>query len=149
MDLSWPPSPGHSINGSTPKETYLGLHKMMHLQSAQYMADFIKKAGKGAYLYCQDITRAYCQLPLDPADWPLVCFAINSRYYADISLPFSLNWAVASCEDTTWLMVRHLNSQRTTLLNYIDDFWEGSLLQRPRHSRFQQVESRTQMAQPQ
>ena len=86
MDLSWPPTPTHSVYGVTPKETYLGLPKKMCLLSSQDMANLIKEAHSGSYLYCSDIARAYHQLPLDPADWPLVCFIIDDRYYADISL---------------------------------------------------------------
>ena len=52
MDLSWPPPLRHIVNGGTPKETYLGLYKKMHLPSAKDMVDLIKKAGKGEYLYC-------------------------------------------------------------------------------------------------
>ena len=115
MDLSWAHAPGHSTNRDTPKETYLGLHKKMDLPSAQDMVDCIKKAVKGAYLYCRDITRAYHQLPLDPAEWLLVCFIIDSRYYTDISISFALGWAVASCQDATGLIVRLLNSQSTTV----------------------------------
>ena len=51
------------------------------------MADLIKQAGSGCYLYCIDIARAYRQLPLDPLDWPLVCFMVKEKFYTDISLP--------------------------------------------------------------
>ena len=46
-------------------------------------------------------------------------------YIADyVSLPFGLYWAVASCQDTTSLIARHLTPQGITLLNYIDDLVE-------------------------
>ena len=80
----------------------------MHLPSAQDMVDLIKKAGTGCYLYCRDIARAYRQLHLDPLDWALVCFMVTGKFDADINLPFGLQCAAASCQDTTGLVVRHL-----------------------------------------
>ena len=46
----------------------------MRLTLAQYFASLIRRAGKGAWLFSCDISRVYQQLPLDAADWPLVCF---------------------------------------------------------------------------
>ena len=108
----------------------MGNPKKMHLPSTQDMARCIRQTGKGAFLYCCDVPYVYCQLPLDPADWPLVCFAVDRRYYTDVSLPFSLCWAAASCQDVTDLMARHIGKQGIQVLNYIDDFgWVGGHLQ--------------------
>ena len=70
MDLSWPLPPAASINGVTPKDTYLGMPQKMHLASTQDLAQLIHQARKGAHLYCCDISCAYHQLPLDLVDWP-------------------------------------------------------------------------------
>ena len=86
MDLSWPLSPWCSMNGGTRKDTFHGQHHKMHLLSAQDLANITKKVGKGVYPYCRDIARAYCQLPLDPCDWPLVCFDHDGSYYANVRL---------------------------------------------------------------
>ena len=122
LDLSWPAPPVCSVNGGTPTETYLGRPKKMHLPSAQDMVDLIKEAGTGCFLYCRVIARAYRQLPLDLLDWLLVCFMVKGKFYADISLLFCLQWATASCQDTTWLVARHLQGQGVSILHYIDDF---------------------------
>ena len=74
MDLSWPLLPLISINSGTPRESFPGSYKKMHLPSAQHFCDLIRTAGKGYYLYSADVAWAYRQLPLDPGDWPLVCF---------------------------------------------------------------------------
>ena len=68
MDLSWPHPPGISRNRCKPKDTYLSALRNMHLPSAQHLAYLIKKAGKGCFLYCCDIARAYRHLPLDSGD---------------------------------------------------------------------------------
>ena len=104
IDLSWPLPPEHSVNRGTPKDIFMGLPKQMHLPSAHNMAYLIKHAGKGFFRYSCEIANAYSQLLLDPAGWPLVCFMVEERYYADIRHPFGLQWAVASCEDVTGLV---------------------------------------------
>ena len=122
MDLSWPLPPGFSVNGCTPKESFLGVHKKMHLPSASDFCDLIRKAGRGCFLFATDVARAYDQLPLDPTDWPLVCFTFEGRFFVDISLRFDLRWAASHCQDATSLVSRELRRRGLSLLNYIDDF---------------------------
>ena len=93
MDLLWPLPPGVSTNGGTPRDSFLGVPKKMHLPSASNYCDLIRKDGRGCYLYATDVARAYRQLRLDPADWPLICFQFEGRYFIDISLPIGLRWA--------------------------------------------------------
>ena len=122
MDLSWPLPPGLSINGGTPRDYFFGAPKKMHLPSAGDYCELIRRAGRVCYLYAMDVARAYRQLQLDPADWPLVCFLFEGRYFVDISLPFGLRWAASHCQDITNLMAAELRRRGVTLLNYIDDF---------------------------
>ena len=82
MDLSWPLPPR-------------GQHKWRDSQrflpgDTKKNAFAIRQAGKGCYMYATDVARAYRHLPLDAADWPLICFLFEGRYYIDISLPFGL-----------------------------------------------------------
>ena len=71
------------------------------------MVHLIRQAGNRAYRYC---CNAYCQLKLDTADWLFMCFMVEGWCYADVSLPFSLHW-VASCQDVTGLVAKHLDKQ--------------------------------------
>ena len=48
MDLSWALPPGYSVNGSTPKDTFLGKSKKMHLPTVHDMASLICHTGRGA-----------------------------------------------------------------------------------------------------
>ena len=80
MDLSLPAPPGHNVNGGTPTDTYLGIPKRMHLPFSQDMADLIKAAGPGCFLYCRDIATAYRQQSINPADWSLVCFVVEGHF---------------------------------------------------------------------
>ena len=98
MDLSWPLPPGISVNGCTPRDLFLGGMKKMHLPSGNDFCKLIRWAGKGCFLYATDVARAYRQLPLNPGDWPLVCFQFEDRYYIDINLPFGLRWVACHCQ---------------------------------------------------
>ena len=74
MDLSWPLPSSPCVNGGMPSDTYLGVFKKMRLPSAQDLTSFTRKVGSGGWLLHCGVTRAYCQLPVNPADWPLVCY---------------------------------------------------------------------------
>ena len=69
-----------------------------------------------------NITHANHQLPLDPVDWPLICFMEGDRYFTDVSLPFCMRWAASAWQDTTSVVAQHLNKQGACALNYIDNF---------------------------
>ena len=43
MYLSWPWSPGSSLNGGTPKDTYFSVLKKMRLPSALNLASLIRE----------------------------------------------------------------------------------------------------------
>ena len=90
-----PTPPGVSLNGCTPRESFLGNPKKMHLPSATDFCDLIRRAGKGCFLFATDVARAYHQLPLDPRDWPRVCFTFECRFVVNISLPYGLRWAAS------------------------------------------------------
>ena len=68
-------------------------------------------------MYSADVVRAYRQLPLDPGDWPLVCFNVNGADYTNISFLFSLCWAAAHCQDIISLITRQLNHGGATVLS--------------------------------
>ena len=108
----------------------------MHLPSAGDYCDLIKSAGRGCYLYATDVARAYRQLPLDPADWPLVCFLFEGRYFVDISLPFGLRWAASHCQDVTNIVAAELRRHGATLLNYIDEFGGVAVSSAIAHTHF-------------
>ena len=94
----------------------------MHLPSPRDLCDLIRRVEKGSFLCSADVARAYRQLPLDPGDWPLVCFRFQGSYYTDISLPFTLRCAAAHCQDVTSTITRELNRKGAAIPSYIDDF---------------------------
>ena len=86
------------------------------------MVDLIRTAGRGSYMFCCDIARAYKQLPLDPADWQLICLKAQGKYFVDVSLSFGLHWAAACCQNVTTLINRALKEEGIEVLSCIDDF---------------------------
>ena len=86
------------------------------------MADLIHRTGRGSYMFCCDIARVYRPLPLDPADWLLICLKAQDKYFVDVSLPFRLHWVAACCQDVTTLITKALKKEGGEVLAYIDDF---------------------------
>ena len=70
-----------SVNGCTPKKSFLGIHKKMHLPSASDFCDIIRKAGRGFFLFATDVARATASFPRTPETglssvyfgWPFYC----------------------------------------------------------------------------
>ena len=52
----------------------------------------------------------------------LVCLKAGDSYHTDVTLPFSLHWDMACCQDVTSLIIKDLVGKGLHLLNYIDDF---------------------------
>ena len=94
----------------------------MHLPSARDMMDIIRKVGHSCFLYFCDLSQAYRQLPLDLADWLLVCIKVQKQFLINISLPFDLRWAADCCQDVPSLIDRNLINQGLQVFKYIYDF---------------------------
>ena len=99
-----------------------------------------EKLAWGSFLFPKDVARAYRQLPLDPRDWPLVCFTVEDRFYMDIIVPFGLRWSASHCQDATNLVSRELRRWGISLLNYIDDFGGVTSSQFEAESHFFQLQ---------
>ena len=70
------------------------------------MAHLIQQVGRG-----YTSTAATSHKPTD---------SVEGQYYMDINLRFGLCWAVASCQEVTSLVVKHLSKHGLHLLKYID-----------------------------
>ena len=88
MDLSWSHPPAVSVNGFTPKDTYQGDQKKMHLPSVRDVVQLIQETGK--LFSCTVMT---FHKPIDSSRWTHV-----TGHW----------WAVFCCQDITSLEVRSL-----------------------------------------
>ena len=91
MDLSFPPE--RSVNDGIFKNVYLGEFYKLSFPSIDSLIEIIWKKGTGAYLFKRDLSRAYRQSPVDPADYPFLGYSWRNAFYCDIVLPFGLRSA--------------------------------------------------------
>ena len=77
MDSSWPLPPGVSVNGGTPRESFLGTPKKMHLESASDLCDLIRRTGKGCFLVCHRCGQGL--LPVSPGPQGLASCLFDIR----------------------------------------------------------------------
>jgi hypothetical protein len=101
MDLSFPKDPLHSVNSGTPTESYIGTPAKLHLPSPQTLAQLIKAAGRGCYIYSLDVARAFRQLPVCPSSMSWLGLRTPRGIYVDLSLPFGARWASYCCQQVT------------------------------------------------
>jgi hypothetical protein len=122
VDLSFPHPPRHSVNSGTPTDVYDGTPYKLTLPTSEKYMQLIRGAGKGCYLYSADISRAFRQMPQDPASWPLTCIKTEQGFFVDVSLPFGLRWAAMACQRATNVVSHIMQKNGHKVLNYIDDF---------------------------
>ena len=63
-----------SLNNNTPADSYMGQPIEYSYPKIEDFRRLVIKCGKGCKLWKRDLSRYYLQLPLDPLDYPLVCF---------------------------------------------------------------------------
>ena len=92
------------------------------LPTVDYMEGRLLQLGRGAYLYKTDLARGYRQLRVDPADWPLLGFTHEGKYYFDLCPPFGLRTS-ALCMQRTSEAISWIHGKRGFLSRpYLDDF---------------------------
>jgi len=121
LDLSFPHAPGHSVNGGTPTDVYEDKPYKLRLPTIQDLAALVVKCGPGSFLFSRDIARCYRQLPIDPADWPLVGLHTQEGHFTDLSLPFGLRWAAMAAQRTMQVIAHRCSRDDTDIVVYIDD----------------------------
>ena len=120
MDLSWPH--GASVNDGVLKDSYLQTTYDLRYPSIDLITDCLRKLGPSAQIYKVDISRAFRQIKVDPADIDLLGIKFNQKYYIDRSIPFGFRHGsqiFQRCTDA----IRHIMASHGfhTFFNYIDD----------------------------
>jgi hypothetical protein len=82
----------------------------------------MNKMGRGCLMYKTDLRRAYRQIPVDPGEYPFLCYTWRGNIYADTVLPFGLRSAAMSCQRTTRALSFIHNTLGYTSDVYLDDF---------------------------
>ena len=77
---------GVSINNFTPPNVYLNTVYKLQYPTIDNITEALVSLGQGAYLYKIDLSRAFCQLRIDPMDYNLLCLKWGDSYYSDAFL---------------------------------------------------------------
>ena len=119
VDLSWPK--GASVNDFVHKCKYLDTYFTLQYPSVYDITNKLKDLGPGALLFKVEISRAFRQLRIDPADIDLLGI-VHNHLYLDGSVPFRFRLGSGffeRCIDA----IRYITKchGHNALLNYIDD----------------------------
>lgn len=84
--LSFPE--GLSVNDGIPREFC-----SVQYQNIDHAVALIRKFGKGALMSKTDIENAFRLMPISPADYELLGFCVDNKYYYDKTLPQGLGYS--------------------------------------------------------
>ena len=91
------------------------------------LTDTLRKLGRGAVLYKIDLSRAFCQLRIDPHDFNLLCLKWEGKYYIDLYCPFGHKSGSMSMSRLTQLFTYIMREKGYTICSYVDDMIGCSL----------------------
>ena len=119
LDLSHPDE--NSVNDGIKKDYYLGEYDKLQFPSVDNLVEQIMKIGKGAKVFKVDLSRAYRQIGIDPADVPLLGFYWNGAYFFDVVLSMGGRNSARSCQKVTSAVVFIFFNNGFFAVNYLDD----------------------------
>ena len=93
MDLIWPKS--LSVNNGVDKDKYLNTPYLLNYPSIDNITASLCKLGPAAQLFKIDISRAFCQIQVDPGDIDLLGLQINDQYFIDLSIILMISFLLA------------------------------------------------------
>ena len=120
IDLSFPE--GASVNDGILKNFHQGADSTYSLPTALDLADQLLQAGRGAFMWKSDLTRAYRQLRIDPLDYPLLAIKHDNAYYLDVCPSFGCRASGGAQQRVSNAVVDLMKDQGHTILAYVDDF---------------------------
>ena len=118
-----------SLNNCTPAGVYLSQPFTYDFPRIEDFKRFVLECGRGCFIWKRDLSRYYLQLPLDPAEYPRVCFVWRNLMFFFCALMFGLRHAGLQGQKVTtavtWIHRRlGLETEIEELfnsLNYSDD----------------------------
>ena len=119
MDLSYPE--GNSINDGIDKDWCLGQFKKLELPSVDNLADKVFKLGRNCKIFKVDLSRAYCQIFLDPRDINWVGYIYNGKFYFDTTLSMGSRSSAKCCQKVSSAIVFIYAKWGYFAINFLDD----------------------------
>ena len=86
IDFSWPQEA--IVNYFTKCNEYLGTVLKLNYPSVHTFVECLISIGKGCEMLKIELPRAFRQLKVDPADYPLLCLQWQDSYYLDTAFAF-------------------------------------------------------------
>ena len=120
LDLSYG---DHSLNKATNRECFDGKPFTLKLPSLDHLISDLEKYGPDARLFKLDISRAFRNVRVDPADAIHLGVMWQNKYYIDKNLAFGAVHGTAIFERVSNLIHFILAKQGFKVLNYIDDIY--------------------------
>ena len=120
VDLSFPGA--QSVNAGIRRAQYQGKPYTYTLPGIMDLADEVARLGRGCYVWCADLARAYRQLRTCPLSTPLLGIMFGNKFYVDAAPPFGCRTSSMACARTTGAVVYLLRKRRHFALCYLDDF---------------------------
>jgi len=119
-DLSFPR--GRSVNDGIQLESYLGGSGKVTYPTVDDFIQLIQARGQGSLLFKRDLSRAYRQFFLDPADVYFQGFRWRDGVYFDCALVMGCKSAALMCQRTTSAIASFMELQGVSICSYLDDF---------------------------
>jgi len=79
-----------SLNNNTPRDTDLNNPCVYDYPFVDDFKQLILEEGRGCFIWKRDLSRFYMQIPLDPVEYPKVCYVWRKKLYFFTSLMFGL-----------------------------------------------------------
>lgn len=99
IDLSFPL--GSAVNNGINISLILGKDYMYVLPSISDLTAKLMQHGGGAWMWKDDLSRAYRQLRVDPLDCPLLGLQVDNKFYLDRCPSFGCRSSSAACQHTS------------------------------------------------
>ena len=120
LNLSFPV--GRSVNDGIPKDNYLGFCVKLRFPSGDDLAKRMFELGKDCWMFKMDLEGAFRQMPLDLADYGLIGYMWEGKFYFDLVLPMGLRSAQYIYQRVTNAIAYVHRQLQYFILNYVDDF---------------------------
>ena len=122
-----------SLNDCTPHDTYMEQPFTYDFPKIEDFKRIVLRGGRGSFLWKRDLSRYYLQLPVDPIEYPLLCFVWRLTMFFFTALMFGLRHAGLQGQRVTTAVTwahRRLgletdDQQMYNSLNYSDDIGGG------------------------
>ncbi len=113
---------GCSVNAGIDKDYYFGLPVEVLYPTTDTLAYRAYCVGSHGLIWKRDLSRAFHQIPVDPADVPMLGIFWKDHYYFNTALPMGLTSSTHICQRLTSAVTWKLAQQWHWVMNYIDDF---------------------------